>query len=115
MANYEYLERGMPYTSPTGVKTTLYSIGYLAEQLGRKSSTIRKWEVDGTIPKTPFKDKRGRRLYSTEHIEAVVRCAERAKIANGKPISNTRFTKWCFEEFNKINEKLLGSSKKEEN
>ena len=104
----EYLNKGVPYTSPTGIETTLYNIGYLAEQLGRKSATIRKWEIDGTIPKTPFKDSHNRRLYSEEHIQAIVECAERAKIGNGKPISNTRFTKWCFDEFNKINERLLG-------
>lgn len=108
----EYLNSGVPYTSPTGVKTTLYPIGYLAEHLGRKSSTIRKWEIDGTIPPTPFRDKQNFRLYSDEHIRAIVKCAERAKIGNGKPISNTRFTKWCYEEFNKINAEMLG--KKEE-
>ena len=103
-----YSRNGVPYTSPTGVSTTLYPISYLADELGRKPTTIRKWEIDGTIPKTPFRDKMNHRLYAEEHILAIVECAERAQIGNGKPISNTRFTKWCFEKFNEINIKLLG-------
>lgn len=109
-----YADKGTPYTSPTGVETTLYPIIYIADMLGRKSSTIRKWEIDGTIPQTPFRDKNNRRLYSEEHINAIVECAERAKIKNGTAISNTRFTKWCFQKFNEINKMLLGDSFVEE-
>lgn len=106
----DYARKGTPYTSPTGVETTLYPISYLADALGRGAGTIRKWEIDGTIPQTPFRDKNNRRLYSEEHINAIVACAERAKIKNGVPMSNTRFTKWCFEKFNEINKKLLGDN-----
>ena len=42
--------KAIPYTSPTGKETVLYGIGMLAEALGRKPQTIRKWEISGIIP-----------------------------------------------------------------
>ena len=63
--------REVEYTTPTGIKTTLYSINVLAEALGRTSQTVRKWELGGTIPPTPFRI-HGRRFYSKEHIDIIV-------------------------------------------
>lgn len=40
-----------------GVVVTLYPISTLAEELGRTSQTIRKWEVAGVLPRPIFKDK----------------------------------------------------------
>lgn len=93
----------VPYTSPTGVKTTLYNIGVVAEAIGRTSQTIRKWEVGGVIPPTPFKQK-GKRLYSKEHIDAIVRCAESSRILQGSRISQTAFSDKLYREFQKIND-----------
>lgn len=91
----------IPYTSPTGKSTTLYNIGTLAEALGRTSQTVRKWEIAGIIPPTPFKQK-GKRLYCKEHIDAIVGCAEKCKITQGSTISQTSFSKRVYEEFDKI-------------
>ena len=91
----------IPYTTPTGKQTTLYNIAVLAEAVGRTSQTIRKWEVAGIIPPTPFKQN-GRRLYSKEHIDAVVKCAESSHIMQGSLISNTAFSKKLQREFDKI-------------
>lgn len=96
------LNKAVEYTSPTGVKTLLYPIGYLAEQLGRTSQTVRKWEIGGTIPPTPFKIQ-GRRVYSTEHIEALVKGAEKSKIKQGSSIVQTAFTKRAYKDFERIN------------
>ena len=85
MGEYERTPWGkeIPYTSPiTGRSTTLYNIGVVAEAIGRTSQTIRKWEVGGVIPPTPFRQK-GKRLYSKEHIDVIVKCAEQAKIMQG--------------------------------
>lgn len=103
--------REVSYTSPTGVETKLYNIGTLSTVLGRTPQTIRKWEVGGTIPKTPFKGSRGERLYCTEHIEAIQRCAERAKIKQGTSISQTSFSTWVYKEFDLIHKKLFGDTK----
>lgn len=102
--------KSIEYTSPTGVKTTLYNIGTLAEALGRTSQTIRKWEIGGVIPPTPFKQN-GQRLYSAEHISALVRGAEKSKIKHGSAISQTAFTQRAFKDFEEINDRLFNTEK----
>lgn len=41
-----------------------YTIAMLAERIGRPVHTINNWINIGTIPKTPFRSKRGDRLYT---------------------------------------------------
>lgn len=106
--------REIPYTSPiTGRKTTLYNIGVVAEAIGRTSQTIRKWEVGGVIPPTPFKQK-GKRLYSKEHIDAIVRCAEKSKIMQGSQVSHTSFSQRLYKEFQKVNDLFFKKEDTEE-
>ena len=93
----------IPYTSPSGVETKLYNIGVVAEAIGRTSQTIRKWEVAGIIPPTPFKQN-GKRLYSKEHIDAIVKCAEKTKIMQGSKLSQTMFSSKLYEEFQRVND-----------
>lgn len=96
--------REIPYKSPiTGRETMLYNIATVGEALGRTSQCIRKWEIGGVIPKTPFKLK-GQRLYSTEHIDALVECAEKAHLMQGSKVSKTYFSRYVFEEFQKVND-----------
>ena len=115
MSDYEKTPWGreIPYTSPTGRKTTLYNIGVVAEAIGRTSQTIRKWEVGGVIPPTPFKQK-GKRLYSKEHIDAIVKCAESSHILQGSNISQTAFSQKLYKEFQRIYD-LFFKENKEEN
>lgn len=87
---------------PNGETLELFYIGALAEALGRDPNTIRRWEIAGVIPDPCFKDKFGKRLYSQEQIDAIVRCAERAKIKQGGSFSNTSFSKWCYRELDKL-------------
>lgn len=49
--------RAKVYTLKNGEKIKLYPINVLANELGRTSQTIRKWEVAGILPKPIFKDK----------------------------------------------------------
>lgn len=102
----------IPYTSPiTGYSTKLYNIGVVAEAVGRTSQTIRKWEVGGTIPPTPFKQN-GKRLYSKEHIDAIVKCAESIHIKQGSSSAvYSTFSKKLYKEFQKVNDLFF---KKEE-
>lgn len=93
---------------PSGETIDLFYIGALASALGRTSNLIRKWEVGGIIPKTCFKDKQGRRLYSQEQIDAIVRCAEKAKIKQGTSIANTSFSENCYKEMQLLNQKYGG-------
>lgn len=101
--------RVIPYTSPTGKTTTLYNIGYIADAIGRTSQTIRKWEISGTIPPTPFKQG-DKRLYSKEHVDALVKNVEKYKITMGSLISKS-FSKAVYRDFQAINDYFF----KEEN
>lgn len=117
MSNTEYEKtpwgKEIPYTSPTGYETTLYNIGTVAEAIGRTSQTIRKWEVGGIIPPTPFKQK-GKRLYSKEHIDAIVRCAEKARIKQGaRSVHQTNFSNMVYKEFQKIHDLFFNENKEE--
>ena len=115
MSDYEKTPWGreIPYTSPTGRKTTLYNIGVVAEAIGRTSQTCRKWEVGGVILPTPFKQK-GKRLYSKEHMDAIVKCAESSHILQGSNISQTAFSQKLYREFQRIYD-LFFKENKEEN
>lgn len=93
---------------PSGESIELFYIGTLAAALGRTPNTIRKWEISGVIPDPCFQDSNGRRLYSQEQIDAIVRCAERAKIKQGLSIANTSFSQWCYKELEVLKEKYKG-------
>lgn len=108
---------GVDFTLPNGKTIKLYGINVLAEALGRSPATVRKWEVAGYIPPTPFKhDVRKCRLYSQEMIDIIVSCAERAKLSAGRPVAHTRFQKWVHEEmevlYKKYRRKTLPGRKK---
>lgn len=88
-----------------GKELTLYYMNALCEATGRKAQTLRKWELAGIIPKTPFRDNTNKRLYLQEHIDAVVECIESCKLVQGKNIADTNFKKKVYKRFNEINQK----------
>lgn len=90
---------------PNGEELELFYIGTLATALGRTTNAIRKWEIAGVIPDPCFRDENGRRLYTQEQIDAIVRCAERAKIKQGLSIADTSFSTWVHKELAELREK----------
>lgn len=48
-----------------------YSITFVAWAVKRSIQTIRKWEKDGILPKTPFRSPSGMRLYTQPMIDIV--------------------------------------------
>ena len=96
------------FTTPTGLEVELFRIGTLAYCLGRSPQTIRKWEVGGIIPKTPFKNNRGMRLYTQEQIDIIVKYAEKSHIKSGSRICESKFTENTFNAFRELNKKYLG-------
>lgn len=88
-----------------GKPLELFLAGELAYQLGRTTQTIRRWEIAGILPKAIFKDVRGRRLYTREQIDTIVRIAEETKIAQGYPIANTSFSKKVYKALEELNKK----------
>lgn len=82
-----------------GVTTEFFTVGQLGAALGRKASTMRRWEREGIIPKATFRvgseDARGvRRLYSRRQVEGMVRIAAEEGVlqAHAIPIKHSRFT-----------------------
>jgi hypothetical protein len=86
----------------------MYTVGQLAEALGRKAVTIRRWENEGVIPVAPFtapsEFKQGtRRLYSEAHVLGIIDIAREEGILDdlGKKVGRTNFrdkTRKLFEE-----------------
>ena len=96
--------RAIPYTSPiTGRSTTLYNIGTVADAIGRTSQTLRKWEIGGVIPPTPFKQ-RGKRLYSKEHMDLIIACAEKSRIRQGSKYTQKVFSDLLYKDFQAVND-----------
>jgi len=89
-----------PRTYPVGgVEREFFTIGQLAEALGRKPVTLRKWEREGIIPKATFRAPSEhvqgvRRLYSREQVEGIVKIAkeEGVLVSHQTPITQTQFT-----------------------
>jgi hypothetical protein len=85
-----------------GEETEFFTVGQLAQALGRQPVTIRKWEREGVIPKATYQspgkdgDVRGRRrLYTREQVEGIVRIAveEGVLVSHQKDLKDTDFTK----------------------
>lgn len=93
-----------------GQPVELFKIGTVAAALNRRPVTIRKWEVHGVLPRSPYKmpgidDRGSRRLYTRKHIEDLRRIAAEEGIlspnANGKwkAVEATKFTEKAEQAF----------------
>jgi hypothetical protein len=75
-------ERSYKKTMPNGKDMDMYTLGSLADALGRPIITIRAWMKAGYLPVSPYRlpaqvdkhghTRQGRRLYSRAMIEAAV-------------------------------------------
>lgn len=91
-----------------GEPVKLYYIGVLAQRLSRTTVAVRMWENKGIIPKTWFRDKFGKRLYTAEQIEAIVHSADVNNIMQGRSIALTNFSEDCHNAFEELHEKYFG-------
>lgn len=94
-----------------GQPQELFPLGAVARALNRRSVTIRKWETEGIIPRSPFimpsHDPRGqRRLYTRAQIEALRTVAQEEGLL--EPNSNG---KWKSIESTQFREKALRAFK----
>lgn len=88
----------------SGKAKEFFTIGHLANALGRKPVTLRSWESKGVFPKSPYrspaprgsipgKASKGKRLWTREQIEGVLRIAlEEGVLLDGGPPPTQRFT-----------------------
>ena len=56
----------------TKVEERMFSIGALAEVLGRSIQVIRLWEREGVISKTPHRNAKGDRLYTAKQMQEIL-------------------------------------------
>jgi len=83
-------------TLPNGKDVELFTVGALAQALGRPFVSIRVWNEKGYLPKAPYRlptkknvhgeDHKGRRLYSRAMIEAAVQLFNKAGLLQVKRI-----------------------------
>lgn len=86
----DWSARSYKKTLPNGKEVEMYTLGSLAEALGRPLPTIRLWLKEGHLPLSPYrlpttlgkhgKEVAGRRLYTRPMIEAAVEIFDRAGI-----------------------------------
>ena len=94
-----------PYvkTLPNGRDVEMFTIGALAQALGRPVITIRTWIKEGYLPASPYRlpvkknvrgeDQMGRRLYSRSMIETVIEYFGKAGLLHIKRIEWTEHRK----------------------
>lgn len=83
-----------------GVETEFFTVGDLGRALGgRKSVTMRKWEIEGILPPTTFRapsldDRAKHRLYTREQVEGIILIAEEEGVltAYKNRIKDTNFS-----------------------
>jgi len=90
------------YKLPTGKVVALYSIGVLAQEISRSTQVIKKWELSGALPKTPFKTRGKFRLYTQDQINIIVECAKTFNIRNGVSIVASGFTEEIKNKYNTL-------------
>lgn len=87
-----------------GQQMRLYTIGELASAITRDPITVRKWERYGVIPRARFRDKQGRRLYTKEEIDVLVRIVAEEGPQTGVALKTTRLTARAFAEWATLRE-----------
>ena len=92
-----------------GVDTEFFTVGQLAQALGRRPVTIRTWERNKIIPnatvRIPSDDPRGvRRLYTRPQVEGLIKIAQEEGLLNGdnRSITATDFTRRAFDLFRSL-------------
>jgi len=101
-----------PFTFLVGGKEQeFFSIGQLGKALGNRSAvTLRKWEQDGILPKSPYTkpsaDPRGRRrMYTRAMVEGLVKIAKEEGVwlpDKGKRLSETLFQQKALKLFQSL-------------
>lgn len=97
-------------TLPNGIQVELFPIGVLAQNLGRTTQTVRKWEISGVLPRTLFKNSMGTRLYTKDQIKIIVEEAERCQISAGSGYSLSKFKDRVAKRLTRINKKYAKNS-----
>lgn len=92
-----------PTVLPNGKEIDLFTIGALAEALGRPVITIKLWMKEGHLPTSPYrlptkvdktgKERQGRRLYSRSMIESAIAVFTKFSVLHVKRIDWDKYRK----------------------
>lgn len=97
-----------------GEKREFFTIGHLAAALDYSVQSIRAWEQQGVLPRTPFrsprtrrpvaagKSNKGRRLWTREQVEGIVRIAKRHRVIFNKKPPTMAFAREVAQLFNQL-------------
>jgi hypothetical protein len=88
---------------PNGREIEMFTIGALADALGRPVITIRDWIKKGYIPASPYRlpskkdirgeERQGRRLYSRAMVEALIELFHKTGVLHTNPIEWSNYRK----------------------
>jgi len=92
-------------------KIILFPISKISQALTdagypRDTQTIRKWEGAGILPKTPFRHG-GKRLYSQEHVDIIVKAVVECNLTQGTAFHFTPFKETIAKYWVEVNRKLV--------
>ena len=89
-------KRSYKKTLPSGKEVDMYTLGSLADALGRPIITIRQWMKEGHLPNSPYRlpskldrngdERQGRRLYTKPMIDAAVEAFTKAGVLHKKRV-----------------------------
>lgn len=89
-------KRSYKKTLPNGKEVDMYTLGSLADALGRPIITIRQWMKAGYLPSSSYRmptildkngeERQGRRLYTKPMIEAAVTAFTKAGVLHRKRV-----------------------------
>lgn len=97
-----------------GKPQEFFIIGHLAKALGYSVQSIRAWEDKGLLPRSPYRSPRtkkpvaggrsnkGKRLWTREQIEGIVRLANKHKVILNKQPPTAAFAKDVAALFNSL-------------
>lgn len=92
-----------------GKEVEFFTVGALAQALGKSASTVREWERFGFIPVALYRTKsvnpkKAKRLYTRPQIEGIVEIAREEGLLTYKPrnIRATSFTVRVVDLFNRL-------------
>lgn len=102
------------YYLVNGEKREFFIIGHLAKALGYSVQSIRAWEDKGLLPRSPFRSPRtrkpvaggrsdkGKRLWTRQQIEGILRIAKRHKVILNKRPPTVEFAREVQTYFNTL-------------
>jgi hypothetical protein len=97
-----------------GEKREFFLISHLAKALDYSVQSIRAWEAAGVLPRTPFRSpktrrpvaggrsNKGRRLWTREQVEGIVRIAKRHGVIFNKKPPTVAFARDVAQLFNEL-------------